>query len=126
MSRAGRGANEESFTLQEPRSSKPGEEDGWGEEKGEKCKKGGIMGEGGDDTSSRGEDGEGRRPSMRKLSLTRRQSRDLLKKKISFEEQVLVVNGTCTGTGTHTHTGARSNYVLVHALLQRYCMQRLK
>ena len=97
---SGRGANEETSTLQEPRSSKPGEEEG------EKCK-------GGEDVS-RGEDGEsGRRSSMRKLSMTRRQSRDLLKKKTSFEEQVLLVTGTgtpvlvqYTGFGAHRGTAA--------------------
>ena len=48
------------------------------------------MGEGGEDF--RGGDGElGRRTSGRKLSLSRRQSRDLLKKKNSFDEQVLLV-----------------------------------
>ena len=48
------------------------------------------MGEGGEDI--RGGDGElGRRTSVRKLSLSRRQSRDLLKKKNSFDEQVLLV-----------------------------------
>ena len=77
MSRPGTGANEESSTLQEARSSKPGEE------RGEKCK-------GGEDVRGGG-DGEERRASVRKLSLTRRQSRDLLKKKISVEEQVPLV-----------------------------------
>ena len=83
MSRPGTGANEESSTLQDSRSSKPGEE------RGEKCK-------GGEDVRGGGggggeEDGEERRASVRKLSLTRRQSRDLLKKKISVEEQVPLV-----------------------------------
>ena len=73
MSRPGIGANEESSTLQETRSSKSGEE------RGEKCKEGEDV---------RGGDGDGRRASVRKSSLTRRQSRDLLKKKISVEEQV--------------------------------------
>ena len=79
MSRPGTGANEESSTLQEARSSKPGEE------RGEKCKGGEDVRGGG------GGDGEERRASVRKLSLTRRQSRDLLKKKISVEEQVPLV-----------------------------------
>ena len=94
VSPAGREANEEPSSLHECPSSKPaasaGEEVGWGEERGETCKKEGggiVMGE---------EGGEyirelGRRASVRKLSLSRRQSRDLLKKKISFEEQVLLV-----------------------------------
>ena len=81
MSRPGTGANEESSTLQEARSSKPGEE------RGEKCK-GGEDVRGGGGGGGGGGDGEERRASVRKLSLTRRQSRDLLKKKISVEEQV--------------------------------------
>ena len=80
-------ANEESSTLQKSRPSKSGEE------KGEMCK--GGLGEGGEDLS-RG-DGEGRRASVQKLSLTRRQSRDLLKKKTSVEEQVPLVQYTWPG-----------------------------
>ena len=50
----------------------------------------GQGGQGGDGEAGQGGDVEGgRRASLRKLSLTRRQSRDLLKKKISFEEQVV-------------------------------------
>ena len=65
---------------------------GWGEERaGEKCKEGIVMGEGGEDVVRGGDEVLGRRASVRKLSLSRRQSRDLLKKKISFEEQVLLV-----------------------------------
>ena len=96
MSRSGREANEESATLQKTRSSKT-------EDEGYKCKggmirEGGEGGQGGDVEGGQGGDGEagqggdvegGRRASLRKLSLTRRQSRDLLKKKISFEEQVV-------------------------------------
>ena len=99
MSRPGIRANEESSTLQKARPSKSGEE------KGEMCK--GGMGEGGEDLSrgedlGRGEDlnrgdGEGRRASVQKLSLTRRQSRDLLKKKTSVEEQVPLVQYTWPG-----------------------------
>ena len=96
MSRSGREANEESATLQKTRSSKT-------EDEGYKCKGGMIReggedgGQGGDVEGGQGGDGEagqggdvegGRRASLRKLSLTRRQSRDLLKKKISVEEQV--------------------------------------
>ena len=100
VSRSGREANEESATLQKTRSSKTEDEGykckgGMIREGGEDCRGGGQDGDveggqGGDGEAGQGGDGEGgRRASLRKLSLTRRQSRDLLKKKISFEEQVV-------------------------------------
>ena len=106
MSRSGREANEESATLQKTRSSKT-------EDEGYKCKggmirEGGEGGQGGDGEAGQGGDVEGgRRASLRKLSLTRRQSRDLLKKKISFEEQVvwelklLLVDNNYVGNFNH-------------------------
>ena len=60
---------------------------------------------------------------MRKLSMTRRQSRDLLKKKTSFEEQVLLVTGTGTPvlvqyTGFGAHRGTAALEIIAGVLIQ--------
>ena len=84
LSDPGRIANEETATHQGARPSKPGEGEEM-KEKGEDFKAGS------EDVRDNGvEEGEVvRKLPARKMSLTRRQSRDLMKKKTSFEEQVL-------------------------------------
>ena len=82
----GRIANEETATHQGARSSKPGVE----EEKEEKgVKEDFKAGSENVRDNGGGEDEVVRKLPTRKMSLTRRQSRDLMKKKTSFEEQVL-------------------------------------
>ena len=44
-----------------------------------------------------------RKLPARKMSLTRRQSRDLMKKKTSFEEQVLLLYSTTIGNRLQKH-----------------------
>ena len=86
LSDPGRTANEETATHQGARPSKPGE--------GEEMKEEGVKEDfkaGSEDVRDNGgeEDEVVRKLPARKMSLTRRQSRDLIKKKTSFEEQVL-------------------------------------
>ena len=86
LSDPGRIANEETATHQGARSSKPGE----GEEMEEKgVKEDFKAGSENVRDNGGGEDEVVRKLPTRKMSLTRRQSRDLMKKKTSFEEQVL-------------------------------------
>ena len=87
LSDPGRIANEETATHRGARSSKPGE--------GEEMKEKGVKDDfkaGSEDVRDNGgeEDEVVRKLPARKMSLTRRQSRDLMKKKTSFEEQVLL------------------------------------
>ena len=91
LSDPGRIANEETATHQGARPSKPGE----GEEEAKDFKGGSedVRDNGGE------EDEVVRKLPARKLSLTRRQSRDLMKKKTSFEEQVLVLYCQYLGIG---------------------------
>ena len=90
----GRIANEETATHQGARPSKPGE----GEEKKEKEE---DFKAGSEDVRDNGgeEDEVVRKLPARKMSLTRRQSRDLMKKKTSFEEQVLLLYCQPLGIG---------------------------
>ena len=86
LSDPGRIANEETATHQGARPSKPGGE----EEKEEKgVKEDFKAGSENVRDNGGGEDEVVRKLPARKMSLTRRQSRDLMKKKTSFEEQVL-------------------------------------
>ena len=83
LSDPGRIANEETATHRGARPSKPG----GGEEMEEKRVKEDFKE---DERDNGGEEDEVvRKLPARKMSLTRRQSRDLMKKKTSFEEQVL-------------------------------------
>ena len=95
LSDPGRIANEETATHQRARPSKPG---GGGEmEKGVKD----DFKAGSEDVRDNGgeEDEVVRKLPARKMSLTRRQSRDLMKKKTSFEEQVLLLYCQPLGIG---------------------------
>ena len=81
-------ANEETVTHRGARPSKPG----GGEEMEEKGVKEVFKAGSEDVRDDGGEDYEVvRKLPARKMSLTRRQSRDLMKKKTSFEEQVLLL-----------------------------------
>ena len=95
LSDPGRIANEETATHQEARPSKPGEE----EEEAKDFKAGSedVRDNGGE------EDEVVRKLPARKMSLTRRQSRDLMKKKTSFEEQVLLLYSTTIGNRLQKH-----------------------
>ena len=81
LSDPGRIANEETATHQGARPSKLG---GGMEKEDSKAGSEDVRDNGGE------EDEVVRKLPARKMSLTRRQSRDLMKKKTSFEEQVLL------------------------------------
>ena len=96
LSDPGRIANEETATHQEARPSKPRGGEGKEVEKLKKDFKAGS-----EDVRDNGgeEDEVVRKLPARKMSLTRRQSRDLMKKKTSFEEQVLLLYCQPLGIG---------------------------
>ena len=96
LSDPGRIANEETATHQGARSSKPG----GGVEMEEKGAKEDFKAGSEDVRDNGGEEDEVvRKLPARKMSLTRRQSRDLMKKKTSFEEQVLLLYCQYLGIG---------------------------